>query len=44
MSNFKTNNQSYGSHYSKNASLSKQKMANSTLDFLKQTDQKGFIH
>ena len=44
MSNFKTNNQSYGSHYKQSASLNKQRMVSSTLDFLKQTDHKGYIH
>lgn len=44
MSQFQTNNSQYGSHYKKTSSLNKQRMASSTLDFLKQSDQKGFIH
>ena len=43
MSNFQTNNQSYGSHYTRTNSLNKAKIT-TTLDFLKQNDQKGFIH
>jgi hypothetical protein len=44
MSKLQTNNQSYGSHYKQSSSLNKQRMVSSTLDFLKQTDQKGYIH
>ena len=44
MSQFQTNNQSYGSHYNKSSSVNKQRMANTTLDFLKQNDGNDFIH
>jgi hypothetical protein len=44
MSKLQTNNQSYGSHYQQSSSLNKKRMVSSTLDFLKQTDQKGYIH
>lgn len=44
MSNFQTNNQQYGSHYGRSNSVNQQKMVTTTLDFLKQSDPKNFIH
>lgn len=42
MSNWKTGNQSYGSHYS--ASAPKEKIGKSTLAYLEAKDKTGFIH
>ena len=45
MSQWKTNNQSYGSHVSKRTSSEpKKKIGKSTLQYLESLDKGGFIH
>ena len=45
MSNWKTNNQSYGAHYGRASTASKKpKVGKSTLEYIQGLDKGGFIH
>lgn len=44
MNQWKTNNQSYGSHVKRSASEPKKKIGKSTLQYLESLDKGGFIH